>query len=366
MSFSPRENFISHITKLFNEEELKELCFVLYVDYDSLPAVGKRNKARELFYEMQRTGRLADLINLLNKERPSVNWPKVSQLMAPIYLDYSQNRPVPGLLPYLVNRSTQDEALEEALLHHLSTGIRRPLICLVYGDEQQCHEKYLERVLDLFPEKLEAYYPHKQIKEYPLLWPERLHDLSSLHTQLQKNLSRAIIGNREGSLAAMNNALGLIPIPTLIHTTLLSEDWDNHGQESINQFILFWRMWPELSFGQLLIVILFIKYRIPQRQSILQRLRLKRPASVQINDFLERMSNMNFEQRQCTILPRLENITRREIENWATRKELDRFRRQRDLFMDLRQIFEQSQLNTFPMEIIARELHLVLESYIDA
>ena len=36
------------VTSYFNEEELRDLCFRLYVDYDSLPGEGRAGKARPL------------------------------------------------------------------------------------------------------------------------------------------------------------------------------------------------------------------------------------------------------------------------------------------------------------------------------
>ncbi|MCB8945201.1 MAG: hypothetical protein H6658_15755 [Ardenticatenaceae bacterium] len=63
----------------FDENELQDLCFDLGVDYGSLPAQGKANKARELLETMVRHGRLADLLANCTTLRPHLNWGEPTQ-----------------------------------------------------------------------------------------------------------------------------------------------------------------------------------------------------------------------------------------------------------------------------------------------
>lgn len=58
----------------FNNEEIRSLCLALSVDYDNLGAENKRGKIRELVLLMNRTGRLPDLVNKCQVERPFINW----------------------------------------------------------------------------------------------------------------------------------------------------------------------------------------------------------------------------------------------------------------------------------------------------
>ncbi len=62
------------ISKHFDDEELRTLCFRLGVDYDSLRAEGKNAKARELVAHMERTGRSPELVAECRKFRPHVAW----------------------------------------------------------------------------------------------------------------------------------------------------------------------------------------------------------------------------------------------------------------------------------------------------
>ncbi len=67
------------ITKHFSEEELKTVCFSMsfVVDYESLPAQGKINKARELIEYCERRGRLSELVKICQELRPKAKWSKL-------------------------------------------------------------------------------------------------------------------------------------------------------------------------------------------------------------------------------------------------------------------------------------------------
>ncbi len=54
----------------WNEEELRDICFMLDVDYDNLPAQGKNHKARELVKYLDARERLAELSALCRKSHP--------------------------------------------------------------------------------------------------------------------------------------------------------------------------------------------------------------------------------------------------------------------------------------------------------
>jgi outer membrane protein assembly factor BamB/tetratricopeptide (TPR) repeat protein len=62
------------LTEYFNEEELRDLCFRLDVDYDDLPGAGKAGKARELITYHERRRALPALIDMCRELRPKVDW----------------------------------------------------------------------------------------------------------------------------------------------------------------------------------------------------------------------------------------------------------------------------------------------------
>ena len=74
----PSQGALSTLRQLlverFNDQELRDLCFELDVDYDSLPGDGKADKARELLLFLERRGRIQDLIETGTRIRPDINW----------------------------------------------------------------------------------------------------------------------------------------------------------------------------------------------------------------------------------------------------------------------------------------------------
>lgn len=68
-----REN----LKEYFDEQELKELCADLGVDYGDLPAQGKAGKARELVEYFDRRLMIPELVRKLVKLRPRVSWETV-------------------------------------------------------------------------------------------------------------------------------------------------------------------------------------------------------------------------------------------------------------------------------------------------
>lgn len=77
-TLNPREDFLELMRRHLNEEELKDVAFMLDdVDYDSLAADGKDGKARELFLKMERNSKLYELADVLKHSRPDVDWPMI-------------------------------------------------------------------------------------------------------------------------------------------------------------------------------------------------------------------------------------------------------------------------------------------------
>lgn len=69
---------LEEMGSLFNSDEIREICFLLRIDYDDLGAVGKRAKIRELILHCSRIGCLQDLILYCQQMRPNGRFPDAS------------------------------------------------------------------------------------------------------------------------------------------------------------------------------------------------------------------------------------------------------------------------------------------------
>ena len=97
-----RQTLVAH----FSESELRDLCFDLRVDYESLPGEGKSDKARELVACCERHGCIFELSEVVKKLRPHVSLSDASQASEAAH--QSQRVPSEGsLVVYITGQDIQ-------------------------------------------------------------------------------------------------------------------------------------------------------------------------------------------------------------------------------------------------------------------
>lgn len=74
-----RGTFLSLLRESFDESELRDICFHLGIDYESLPGQDKRGKTRSLIELCLRAGRAKELATYCHELRPNVEWPKLTR-----------------------------------------------------------------------------------------------------------------------------------------------------------------------------------------------------------------------------------------------------------------------------------------------
>ena len=65
-----REDLLERLTQRFDDNELRDFCFTLDVDYENLRGETKDAKARELLLRMERRGEVDKLAKQVQRERP--------------------------------------------------------------------------------------------------------------------------------------------------------------------------------------------------------------------------------------------------------------------------------------------------------
>jgi len=83
----------------FGDDDLRTLCFDLQVDYENLPAEGKAGKVRELVAQLERTGRIPELVEMCCKVRPSIAWADALQVSKASAPGSQSERLLGGILP---------------------------------------------------------------------------------------------------------------------------------------------------------------------------------------------------------------------------------------------------------------------------
>jgi hypothetical protein len=67
---------LQNVKSDYNEQELRELCFELGIDYDDLPGPARKDKCRELIGLLKRQKRHPEFIQLCRNKRPNTLWQK--------------------------------------------------------------------------------------------------------------------------------------------------------------------------------------------------------------------------------------------------------------------------------------------------
>ncbi len=69
-----RSKLLQVLTTHYDEDELRTLCFEMWVDYDDLAGQKKTGKARELIAYLERVGRISELVKLGSEQRSHISW----------------------------------------------------------------------------------------------------------------------------------------------------------------------------------------------------------------------------------------------------------------------------------------------------
>jgi len=67
------------LVERFSDGDLRDLCFDLEIDYESLPGDGKADKARELLILMRQHRRIGELLPFAQKLRPDIQWEDLTE-----------------------------------------------------------------------------------------------------------------------------------------------------------------------------------------------------------------------------------------------------------------------------------------------
>jgi Domain of unknown function (DUF4062)/inactive STAND len=277
---------------------------------------------------------------------------------------------IPPLLPYLSDRGRQEEAIDRAL----SGDAARPLVCIVHGDEHQSHDQLLRRLKDdMLPRLLQLDVP---VTALVMGWPPDFASVGELRGLLLRGLATELSLPRQSSLARIDAALEALPGPALVHTHVLSRDFEGHGARLLEAFLSLWQGWPELRPGRRLVPLLFVHYQLGAAHSPWQRFRLRR-LNRQLARSLEALDERGapvggelddlsrFDRLTVRVLPQLEGVTQTEAETWALSDPVTRVCPSAELVADIRQLYRDYEARTdarrIPMDTLARELRRLLE-----
>ena len=302
--------------------------------------------------------------------------------------NFAYLEPPPPLLPYLANRSAQEEALEEALEYFQESAKPYPFICVVHGNEYECHDMFLERLrLVSLPPSLGFDRDEIQIKKINLCWPYAEKNFKKIQLRLRKSLAKDVLGRSDASLEDVNQHLCKYPTPIMLMTFLTTRNWAQQGLRILDELLEFWRSWPDLNPNQKLIVCISITYEAKQysypKKSWLKWLFCfldylrgfsERRQIRRLNDYIHKqLANLHKsdseqgDQFSLSILPELTGIDKQPVEEWVRSKDTRDFLGETavsKLMPRVRKMFEAHAQETMPMEELADRLNELLYSLV--
>jgi hypothetical protein len=273
-------------------------------------------------------------------------------------------REIPALLHYHCDRSDQEIQLEEALR---SEGPAGPLVCIIHGDEDQCHDKFLERLrLISLPRILDLDSSQVGVKEYSINYPSDFSDPRKFRDQVLKNLGLRVHGRSSTSPDELAGTFAALPFPVVIQARLLRDDWIRGRRASVDPFLDFWADWPVRHSRYRLLVCLLVAYELgPERGWLAWYHRRKlRRANAHLRDFLRSRSRPDVPRPGVVVLEELRGVTQNDLEVWTQDMYTRQFCGGRDLLAEVRALCRRPGFRDrdgrVAMEKVAEELKALL------
>lgn len=296
-------------------------------------------------------------------------------------------RDIPPLLPYLPNRTEQEFELVPAIKRFMAESVRRPLVCIVHGDEWQSHDMFLERLCRVsLPRLLKLDRSKVTVKEYPLSWPSGLKIIERLPERLRTDLADTVEDYSLATTEQINQTFSHYPGPILVHLHISTSEWQRLGLGLLRKVLQFWQDWPDLKPDQVLVVCICIKYQVNRPSSkrprwwflqwvgwLSRTLRNRRCSrlNLKVKQQIEQLEQSGFQSLNHLIgvvLPKLEDVTQSNVEDWARSKVIKTFVGEAQLG-ELREAVQRmfgeqgiAPETTIAMDEVARQLKALLQS----
>ncbi len=243
------------ICLLFVIGEEKPTIAVQYIDPDR----NRIDELRELILESHTVTIVDDLTKFGENLSASI------QKATPTP-DHGATPSIPSILPYLSDRSEQATELETALDECEDILHEKPLICLIHGNEIECHDKFIKRLHEvILPETLDGS-GKMPVDLTTVEWPSVQANLKVRYKKLTNNINNKLTGNRRAKIEEIREKLNKQLSAQMIYFTLPVAAWEENEDELIKKWFQYWNNFPNLNVGKKLMVFLCIKYKdIPDK-----------------------------------------------------------------------------------------------------
>lgn len=270
---------------------------------------------------------------------------------------------VPHLLPYLCDRSEHEDELRHSLRRHQTEMPRRPFLCFVHGDQDECHGEFLERLQHLaLPEQLNLKSRGLSVEDYTLPWPSEVRSGCAAET-FRSLLGLSLLNNSSVPAEEVFNGVPL-ERPVMLLLRLKTDDLSGRGLSTLSAFLDVWNDWPDLPVGRTLMCVISVRHQRFDRLSFFRRRGLRRVGE-DVRRFIKGLDLKSYKGLCGVVLPELRAITRQDVVKWSDSKEVRAICRINEDAID--SLFEKRAPRRtggpIPMQALAGELEQLVIKY---
>lgn len=266
-------------------------------------------------------------------------------------------------LPYLCDRVEQEDELYFALQRHNTELPRRPFVCVIHGDKDECPDKFKDRIQERWlPWFLELDPRRSLIQDRLLTFRSRRIPREQMKEMLRQFLADKFDCKRTASLTDIADAVGRFQAPVLVYSHLTTERWAEGGPELVETFIDFWNEFPDLPAGPRLIACLVLTHKTDTDE----RLKSKAEAI----EYLGALDFNRFEKVSGAVLCELAPVPEDDVKNWAwdeksfrdyCRSHTPKFCHEDNLIREIEAIY--TGVDALPMARLAEKLASLLDRF---
>lgn len=267
------------------------------------------------------------------------------------------------LITWLIDRAQQTYELAKMLQRVQSTSAPRPIVCLLPGNDDECHDKFVQRIVQY---QLQSLIPNVALaapQHFLLDMPPRGYkSAADLHDFLRADLGANALASMAATTAEINARFAALRAPVVVQTLMRVEGWGSSAQQIVADFLAFWAQWPDLAAQQWILIFFCIRAQ-PKPKGIFGIFGRKEQ-DVDLDRALQDFATIGAGATPrpvdarviCAALPELEPISQEDAERWAADPKVQQVFAGRDLVSEIGRIYAARRATAIPMAALHQML----------
>lgn len=272
---------------------------------------------------------------------------------------------VPQLLPYLADRSEQEYELRNAWRHFCDNRANRPFLIISHGGEDEAHDWFLERLCEVsLPRLIHGQNDGIGFEKHLVKWPPRNLKIDESPNYFLETIGERLTGSTNIDAQQFKDQL-VNRSPLLLHSLLLSEDWQFRGSELLQSYLRFWSDVPDVSVDKSrpVFVLICLQYQHCESGGFFERRRVAK-TNRQIREFISGLSQNEFPGIHLRVLSELSAVQQQDAEEWVHLEAVGEWCHAPDLLREIRNLYRDQKKSAAGGHIPMEELGLALEELI--